>query len=414
MMRPLDCYKIVTLTHQQAKLTQIGKFVLQGIDGDESLREQLNALRLRFDCEEVLYLSTCNRIMFLFTTQLPFHRGQVADFFQFLRPDLSDQDLDFVAEHVVFYEGIEAIGHLFEVASSINSLVVGEREILRQLREAYDKCQGLGLTGDNIRLAMRFAVEAAKEVYSQTRIGEKPISVVSLAIQHLLANRPNKDARIVLLGAGQTNHLVSKFLLNHGFSRYAVFNRSIEPATALAQKLGGRGFRLDELPFYREGFDILVVCTGATEAIVTPEIYETLLNGEQDTKTVIDLSIPNNVHANVPRQFTVNYTEVEDLRVLARENLAFRQQEVSRALEILHAHLENFALQFRTRQIEVALREVPVQIRAIRERALNEVFHDELSTLTPETRELVERMMTYMERKCIGIPMKVARETLLK
>jgi glutamyl-tRNA reductase len=413
-MRPLDCYKIITLTHQQTKLTQIGKFVLQGLDTDEALREQLNACRLEFDCEEVLYLSTCNRVMFFFTSEQSFDQEKAADFFRFLRPDLSAQDLEFVSEHALLFEGLEAIRHLFEVASSINSLVVGEREILRQLREAYDKCHALGLTGDNIRLAMRFAVEAAKEVYSQTRIGEKPVSVVSLAIHRLLAQRPNRDARVLLVGAGQTNHLVAKLMAKHGFGHFSVFNRSIEGANGLAQKIGGKAFRLDELPYFREGFDIMVVCTGATEPIVTPELYRALLNGEQQPKAVVDLSIPNNVHPDVPRQFDVQYTEVEDLRALARENLAFRQLEVNRATEMLGGHLEEFAQHFRSRQIEVALREVPVQIRAIRERAINEVFSDELSTLDPGARDLVERMMVYMERKCIGVPMKVAKESLLK
>ena len=238
--------------------------------------------------------------------------------------------------------------------------------------------------------------------------------MVSLAVQRLLSQRPQKDARILLIGAGQTNHLVGKLLVKHGFQHFTVFNRSMEGSEQLAKKVGGRAFRLDELPYYREGFDIMVVCTGATEPIVTPPLFEVLLNSETAPKQVVDLSIPNNVHPDVASRTGLHYTEVEDLRALARENLAFRQQEVECATEMLREQLDAFAHHFRSRQLEVALRDVPVQIKAIRERAINEVFSDEVNALAPETRDLVERMMTYMERKCIGVPMKVAKESLLK
>ena len=152
----------------------------------------------------------------------------------------------------------------------MNSLVIGEREILRQLREAYDQSVAWKLTGDDIRLAMRAAVETAKAVYSNTRIGEKPVSVVSLAIQKLLAAKTPKEARILLIGAGQTNKLVTKFLHKHSFSNVVVFNRTLEKAEGLANMVDGKAYTLDHLQEYQGGFDCMIVCTGATKALVDP------------------------------------------------------------------------------------------------------------------------------------------------
>lgn len=412
-MNRQDSYKILTLTHQQANLQQIGRFVINDADTDDALQARLNDFRQHFGWQEVLYLSTCNRILFLFYTEKSFTRRDIPEFFGRFRPDLTSDELAFAEREARLYEGQEAMQHLFEVGASMNSLVVGEREILRQLREAFDKCQTLGTTGDNLRIAMRFAVEASKAVYSRTRIGEKPVSVVSLAVHRLLELKPSRNSRILLVGAGQTNVLVSKLLHQKEFKNFTVFNRSLERAQSLAKTLHGEAYTLEDLPNYKGGFDIMIVCTGATQAVVSQDLYRRLLNGETGRKIVIDLSIPNNVSGEVMLHHDVHYTEVEDLRQLAQVNLDFRQHEVIHAQEVVSEYLREFDEHFRTRQISLALSEVPNRVRAVKERAMGEIFRKELDTLDPETLDLVSRMMTYMERGCINEPMKLAKAALL-
>ena len=128
---------------------------------------------------------------------------------------------------------------IYLVASSVDSLIIGEREILRQLRTAYDACRRAKLTGDSIRLAIKISVETAKRVYSNTKIGEKPVSVVSMAMRELENKQIDKNARILLIGAGQTNTLVAKFLKKFGYSNYTIFNRSLENGQKLAKLLIG-------------------------------------------------------------------------------------------------------------------------------------------------------------------------------
>ena len=174
-----------------------------------------------------------------------------------------------------------------------------------------------------------------------------------------------------------------------------------------------RLFPLNDLLSYEDGFDGMIVCTGATEAIITDHLYQHLLQGEEDEKVVIDLAIPNNVAESVVEKFNINYIEIEGLRQLAKENLAFREQEIVKARKLLSSFLTETPTLIQQRRLEVAMRQVPVEIKAIKAKALNEVFQKEVADLDESTRELLERMLSYMEKKCIGIPMKAARELSL-
>ena len=405
-------YKILTVTHKRTNLKEIGDFVLKTSDQEE-LKGRLESLKQQFHLDELFYLPTCNRVMYFFTTREPLSDRFVAQFFQSINPTMPVELMDEIDDIVYQYDGVKAVEHFLDVAASIDSLVIGERQILRQIRESYEQCREWGLTGEYIRIAFQQAVVAAKAVYNKTRIGDKPISVVSLAVQQMLRAHVQKEDRLLLVGAGQTNQLVGKFLVKHGFTKVTVFNRSLEKAEQLAQNVGGQALPLAELPNYQGGFDCMIVCTGATEPIITSPLYRQLLNGEQGRKVVIDLAIPNNVHELITEDFNVEYIEVEGLRNLAKKNLAFREREVERARKVLNEYLQQVPALIKQRQIELAMRSVPTEIKAVKEKAMNEVFHKELSGLDEQTKALMEKMLSYMEKKCIGIPMKAAREAVL-
>ncbi len=402
-------FHILTITHRQTNLSKIGSYVLQNVEGDET-RISLEKLKAQFGLDEIMYLATCNRVAYFFFIKEAIPANFSKIFFQSINASLTEEEIE---TEVMHYQDQSALDHLFQVSASIDSLVIGEREILRQLREAYNKAVEWNLTGDNIRLAMDSAVVAAKDVYNNTRIGEKPISVVSLAFEQLLKYNLAKDARILMIGAGQTNALVTKFLVKHNYNNVTVFNRTFEKAADLAQKTNGQAFPLSELENYDQGFDCMIVCTGATNAFVNTELYEKLLKGEKDRKIVIDLAIPNNVSKDLSNSFNLNYIEIEDLRNMATANMDFRKKEVNKASLIIENHLQQFQATYRQRQIEKAMRRVPSEIKAVKEFAMTEVFRKDLENLDENTRLLLEKMMSYMEKKCIGIPMKAAREVVL-
>ena len=183
----LSHYKILTVTHKTvSQLQQLEHYVIPG----DAVHDTLQDLKVALDLDEIQYLATCNRVLYFFYTPQVVDSRFINRFFQIIHP--GEPDLKVIQN----LEGEAAIRHLHKVAASIDSMVVGEREILRQLREAYERCHEWGLTADHLRLAIQSAVVAAKDVYAHTRIGEKPVSVVSLAIQKLLDSRLPHDARI--------------------------------------------------------------------------------------------------------------------------------------------------------------------------------------------------------------------------
>lgn len=409
-MNALSSYKILTITHKSTALKNIGNFILPGMDSCEEFEERLQAIKSALHLDELLYLSTCNRVLFLIVCNQTVDACLLERFQSCLYPNLpAELSLASVSK---LYAGEQAIYHLLSVASSVDSMVIGEREILRQLREAYGRCNEAMVTGDCIRLAIRLAVETAKEVYSTTRIGQKPVSVVSLAIRELLAKNPDKDAKILLVGAGQTNTLAGKLLLKYGFTNFVVFNRSLSRAQTLAKMLDCPAHQLADLAKYQGGFDVLIACTGATEPVVTNEIYTHIIGEDRRKKILIDLSIPNNIEQSITDNFFSAYIEIDGLKSIVNQNIAFRETELVNVQSILSSRVRNFNKIFKARQVELAMKEVPTQIKAIRHHALSEVFKQEVSSLDEDVQELINRMMTYMEKRCIAIPIKAAKEHL--
>jgi len=405
----LDGYHILTLTHRDTLLETIGQVVLPG----DTAPETLQALKSRFGWDEVFYLATCNRVAFLFYSQEPVESNLAFKVLETICPEMPADTRENIATQMRLLHGADAVRHLFEVAGSLDSLVVGEREIIRQLREAYDRSHAWGLTGDHIRLLMRFTIETAKEIYSQTGIGEKALSVVALAFSAMQKTGLAKDARILLVGAGQTNALFSKFLAKNGYQNVTVFNRTLEKAEHLAATLGGRALPLDALAHYSEGFDALVVCTGATEPVITPALYQSLLAGDTLRKTVVDLSVPNNVDKQILGEHAVQFIEIENLKAVANENLAHRERERVKAEAIIEQRIFAYRALWHERQVERSLAHIPDEVRAVKERAVNEVFGKEFAQLDPAAQELVLQMLGYMEKKCVAIPIKAAKAIAL-
>lgn len=404
----LDGFHVLTLTFRDAPLDAIGNAIIPDA-GSGKLQDLKNA----FGWQELMYLATCNRVMYLFYTQAPVREDLPLEVLHAFRPDLSADEQEVTARQIRMFHGADAVRHLFEVASSMDSLVVGEREIIRQLREAYDKSYAWGITGDHLRLLVRFTIETAKEVYTQTGIGEKALSVVALAFKAMMQTGLSPEARILMVGAGETNQLFAKFLVKYGFKNVTVFNRTYEKAVTLAGNVGGRALPLDALDSYTGGFDALIVCTSATKAIIDPACYQRLLAGETDSKVVVDLSIPHNIDKRIPAGFPVQYIEIEGLRSVAQENLAHRTRACAQAEGLIRQRIYGFRELWHERQVERALSHIPEEIHAVKQKAIEQVFSKEFALLDEQAQQTVLRMLDYMEKKCVSIPMKAAKAVVL-
>ena len=402
--------KVIAFTHKQIDLKDLGKFVIC----NESLESSLESVRRKFDIPEIFYIGTCNRVEFVFTADQNLSNEFVREFIQALNLPVSDEQVQAFADQVSIYEDIEALNHLLRISCSLESLVVGEKEILAQVRKAYDTCRLAGFTGDYLRLVMNRVVKTSKEVYTNTAIARKPISVVSLAYRKLRELNMCTNSRILIIGAGETNKNISKYLKKHKYSNFTIFNRTLENAQLLADELGGKAYGLDALNTFKNGFDVIITCTSATEPILTNEIYNSLLNADTSRKVIVDLAVPNDTSPEVLDNNPVTFIEVHSLQEIANSNLQERYEELIFAERIIEDNILEFKPVLKQRRVEIAMRDVPVKIKEIRNAAVNRIFADEIEGMDSNSREVLERVMNYMEKKYISLPMVMAKDILIK
>jgi glutamyl-tRNA reductase len=408
----VESYKVITVTHKTTHVSKLKDYLLS--DGDSGFPVQrLTEMKESLQLQELYYLNTCNRITFFFVSDRPVDRAFLSGLFSFINPAFNESLLDMHLRSAQVYEGEAAVRHLFDVASSLDSLVVGEKEILRQLKEAYTACRKHGLCGDNIRLAIEQAVVLAKRICTETRLGERPVSVVSLAFREMLQTGVDKEVPIVMIGAGQTNNLLSNLLIKYGFSQVTVFNRSADKAMALAAKLGGRGYSLSQIMEVQVRPQVIITCTGSHDPIVDVPLMKHWGIDPQLPVTIVDLGVPANVDIQVIARYLVNYIHVGGLEKIAEENRAFRQHEMQHAEELIADFMGIFRKLHRERQLERAMGEIPGKVKALRKRTLD-VFKKDLNALDPQSREVLEKMMDYMEQKYVGMPYKIAKRNLLQ
>ncbi|MBL4657393.1 MAG: glutamyl-tRNA reductase [Flavobacteriales bacterium] len=406
----MESLKIISLNIKNASPEEIGKLYLEG----DALASQLALLKNTLGLQELMYLSTCNRTEFLFRTNSELDTQYLESFLKIFNDSLSQNEVNNLKAKLDVFEGIEGVLHLANVASSMDSMVVGEREIITQVRNAYETSKSLGLTGDLLRLVVRNSIVTAKKVYSETDIAKHPVSVVSLAYRKLKELSVDLNARFLIIGAGQTNSAMAKYLKKHGFYNLIVFNRTLEKAQALAGELGGKAYDLTLLGTKGVGFDVIITCTGATDYIVTEELYSRILNGDTGRKLVIDLAVPADFDPKIAENSNINLVAISNLKDIANANLKQRQGELDKCKTIIEAAMEDFKEVFKARQVELAMSEVPDKVKEIISTAVNTVYAKDVEQLDTTAKETLDKVLTYVERKYISVPMKIAKEVLLK
>ena len=406
----MNSFKIISLTHKLAPLELIGKLHLD----ENHQQDYLGGLKIRMDLKELMFLSTCNRVEFIINTEREISPEFLSNLFYTINSRLTPENLSSLVEKTVVYEGNNALTHLFEVSASLDSLVVGEREIITQVRKAYEFCNLLGLTGDTIRLAIKQTIETAKQVYTDTDIAKNPVSIVSLAYRQLRSLGIKNNARIIFVGAGETNSSMANYLKKHQYANFTIFNRSLNNAEKLAKDLNGKARELAHLKDFTDGFDVLIACTAAQDAVITSDIYKSLIGNDTSKKVIIDLSIPANIDKQVIELNDVFYIDIESLKKQAADNLLKREGEIDACRAIINNKVEEFKLLFQERKIELAFGEIPKQIKYIKETALNEVFAKELDSLDQQGKELLDKVLNYMEKKYNALAIKTAKKVFLE
>ncbi|MCO4292488.1 glutamyl-tRNA reductase [Solitalea sp. MAHUQ-68] len=406
----MKALKVIAYTFKNCTLDEVGSLVLE----KETRPTRLKSLKEKFNFDELFYIATCNRVEFVFTTDKELDSALTKKIIKFLFPEFTAEQHDYYSVNAAMYSNVSALDHLMRISCSLESLVVGEKEILAQIREMYEECRDWGLTGDFMRLTMNSVVKASKEVYTNTKISDKPVSVASLACRMLRNHNIGFDAKFLIIGAGETIQLLTKYLQKHDLKDCVIFNRTLSKAQVLADEIGAKALPLEELKNYRGGFDVILTCTGATEPVITKEIYEGLLNGSTDKKVIVDLALPNDTAAEVVEQFSPAFISVEQIQEIANRNLEERKGELVYAEAIIEENIREFIPILKQRRVELAMRQVPEKIKEIKAKAVDTVFADEINALDENSREVLEKVLNYVEKKYISVPMVMAKEILMQ
>ncbi|HJT23852.1 MAG TPA: glutamyl-tRNA reductase, partial [bacterium] len=321
------------LNHVTAPLPVREKYALD----PERVREVL--ARLKPNAPEAVFLSTCNRVEFYLATDkvegcLEEIRETLGRFHR-LKPSE-------VKKYFYFYEGPEAFSHLFRVASSLDSMVVGEAQILGQVKDAYQESQEAGMTGATLNGVFHRAFSAAKRVRSQTEIARMPVNVSSVAVDlakkifSVLSEHP-----VLLLGAGEMGELTAKYLVDAGVKEFFIANRTLEKAQALAGRMGGKALSLsDGLSRIGEMDILLTSLGGGSFALKRSDLEGVMKNRKGRSLFIIDIGVPRNVEPEVGKLETVYLYNMDNLSAIAEANRGGRQKAVEEAESILKEEVD--------------------------------------------------------------------------
>ena len=399
--------QILSLNFQHASIEDVGLLHVALEDQPQVLGEWRDALELN----GIVFLSTCNRVEFIMSDDKYFCMGRTSQLLQHF--NLGPEAMSRVMGALQTYRGKDAMRHLMRVASSLESMVLGEREILTQVREAFDLAMKHRLAGDRLRVTGRSVVETAKKIFTETDVATQAVSVNSLGWQAFKGWGLPKDAHILMVGAGATNTSVGRFLSKAGHHNVHVINRSLGRANALAEILNtSKVGTLEALPeALAAGPDAIVICTGSDEALLSGEHARMLPDGPLH---VLDLGVPSDLDASFRERPELTVVDMTALKEIADQNLAIRATEVGKCESLLEAGLVECLERLQAREVELALIELPNMIKAIRDTAMGDIFAEDLEGLDAEARQVVERIVAYLEKKYVGLPMKLAKEAVLE
>lgn len=296
------------------------------------------AFRRETGCTEVLVLATCNRVEVYATAPAAVPTAQVIRWLTDTPP---------AAESAAFYRH-EAAGcahHLFRVASGLDSMVLGETEILGQTKKAYEQARATGAAGPCLHRLFQRAFRAAKQVRTKTEITRGAVSVGSVAVE--LAVKIFGELRgrkVLVLGAGETSERTARALVSRGVTDLRVSNRSPERASALAAAVGGRAVPFAEWPGECASVDVLISSTSAEEPLLTPEMLTPILRERLDRPLfIIDIAVPRDVAPEVNELAGVYLYDIDSLQSLAEQSLNLRRQQIAAGEAIIAEHVAGFS-----------------------------------------------------------------------
>jgi len=402
---------LLGLNHQTAPLEVREKIVFD----EAQTRDAVAAFRARFPDSEVVVLSTCNRVE-LYTTAPsdgPLSEEQAwADGLRQWLADHRELSAEIFTSALYHKSGPAAMEHLFSVAASLDSMVLGEAQILGQVKTAYEISRALGAAGPILHPLFQRAAAVGKEVQSNTALGEGRVSVASVAVDY--ARRifdTFTDKTVLCVGAGKMSALVLQNLAALHPKRLIVCNRDGEKARALAARFHGEAADLTHLADHLANADIIVSGTGSTAPIITRKMFDQVMPRRKYKPVfVIDIALPRDVESAVGELDNVYLYNLDDLQKTVSATHGQRREAIDAAKAIVAEHAKQFIMAQRTRELGPTIDKLYQRYHAMAQEELDRTLSG-FGNLSPEQKAQLQDVVRRLVNKVLHDPVRTLRQS---
>jgi glutamyl-tRNA reductase len=370
--------------------------------------DALKALMGYEGIKESLILSTCNRVE-LYTCVQESKKGveQIKKFisdYHSLSPESLEQAL-------YVHPDAQGVRHLFRVASSLDSMIVGEPQILGQLKDAFDIALTAKTTGAVLNKLLKKSISVAKRVRTETKIAESAVSISFAAVELAKKIFGNlEDKTVMLLGAGEMAELAARHLLKNGVKSVLVANRTFERAVELAEEFNGSAVRFEDFPSEMVMADILICSTGAQTCVVRHDVVHKALKDRRNKPIfMIDISVPRNIDPEVNKIDNVFLYDIDDLQGVVNTNIEGRAREAEKAEELIMQEVETYLQWERSLDAVPTIVELREKVEDIRRRELDKTLC-QLNGITEDQRKAVEVLASAIVNKIMHAPIVVLKQ----
>ena len=388
---------VVGLNHRTAPVDLLERMTVP----EDELAKVLHDLSAREHLLEVVVLSTCNRVE-VYARCTHFHPA-VGDVSAFLSEHSGAAPEDFADLLYTYYDDA-AVAHLFAVAAGLDSMIVGESEILGQVREAWQAAVREG-TAPQLTGLFRHAVESGKRVRTETGIGRHPVSIPSAAVTVAAEHLGSFDgAKVLVVGAGQMGTGLASTLHSRGVDRVWIANRTLERAEQAAARIGAEAIPLSEIADTLVDADVLLSSTASAQVLIERSTIEMVMACRGGRPLlVVDVALPRDVDPGVREVNDVTLLDLDDLKDYAQRSAERRRREITKVREILAAEIERYRADRTGRQVAplvTSLRELGERVRT------GEIarFRAKLDGLDPDQRAVVEALTEGIVNKLLHEP----------
>ncbi len=383
--------RMVGLSHQTAPVAFRERVAL---DQDAAVRT-INRLREQQDVAEAFVLSTCNRTEVYAVLLRDDAPEQILVDALAAEADVERREID---QYLYRRRDADVVEHLYMVAGGLDSMVVGENQILAQVRDAYSTSVACRANGALVNRLMHSALRVGKQIRTRTGIGEGHVSVASVACdlaEKIFADLSGRSA--LLVGAGETGELVVTHLLGKGVRDLRIANRTASRAQALADRFGGRAVPWDRLLEAVARVDVVISCTGSPEPVLTAEDLRGALRGRHGPLFAIDIAVPRDVEPAAGELEQVFLYDLDALRSLVDQSVDRRRAEVHHARQIVADEVAKFVAWHRSQQVTPTIVQLREHFEATRvaeiEKLRRDLSEEDFARVDRATRAMVNKLL---------------------